>query len=114
MNKKELLAALIERITDLKPLIPGRSKVSGYMAASGAYEVTLNGFFFTLDDYGHYHHMNEKKETRGLPKEERLWNIQFINHTDFYWHTRENDGVMQFSTIGTFNEQVIPDDWVNI
>ena len=113
MNKKELLAALIERITDLKSLLPERRKMSGWMARSGIYKVTLFHHDYILSDYGHYHNFPDDGEYNP-DKIERLWSIESIDDTDFYWHTRENDGVMQFSTIGTFNEQVIPDDWVNI
>lgn len=109
MNRKELLKTLISLIQEVKPLREQRAKVEGYMAQSGEYHVTLNGFIYTLDDYGHYHSFSSN-----IPKEERLWSIRFINHTDFYWHTREHNGVMQFSAIGTFKASIVPDDWVNL
>jgi hypothetical protein len=109
MTYKELLAALIAKIEDLKPLRECRAKVIGYMASSGEYYVILNGIVYTLEDYGHYHNFSSN-----IPKEERLWGIQFINHHDFYWHTREEDGVMQYSKIGTFNGKEKANDWVNL
>jgi len=112
MNKQELIESLVG-LLEVTPLVASRRKMIGYMAGSNHnYTATLNGFEFVLSDYGHYHNFPDNGEYNP-DKNERLWSIERVNDNDFYWHTREIDGVIQYSEQGTFHNQTA-NDWVNI